>query len=391
MIKGLWIGDAVATTGFARVNHEVIDELGDDYEIHHLGINYYGDPHPYKHFIYPASVGGDIYGIKRLEDMLNHVKPDFIFILNDVWITDIYLDHLKNLKWNKPLITYVPVDAKEHSKNYYKNFEIVTRICAYTEFGKQVIIDTGSEHVTEEKLRVVPHGSNLTKFFPVPKSAARLAIYPEDRADEFRDSFVILNANRNQPRKKVDVTMWAFRDFAKDKDDVKLYLHMGTQDVGIDIVDKAQIYDIDTKFVITSLSPNMPSVSDERLNLIYNATDVGVNSSLGEGWGLVNWEHAATGKPQIVPDYAATAEVWTQGAWKVPAKTPHMIDKISTVGYIMDTDALTEVFEEAYEDWKTGGTKLEEMGKDAMELVTDPKFSWKAVAKQFDEIIKEVL
>jgi len=39
-IKVLWISDAVAATGFARVAHSIINELPENYEIHHLGINY---------------------------------------------------------------------------------------------------------------------------------------------------------------------------------------------------------------------------------------------------------------------------------------------------------------------------------------------------------------
>ena len=32
-------------TGFGRVMHNVLGRLQDDFEIHHLGINYHGDPH----------------------------------------------------------------------------------------------------------------------------------------------------------------------------------------------------------------------------------------------------------------------------------------------------------------------------------------------------------
>jgi D-inositol-3-phosphate glycosyltransferase len=42
-------------------------------------------------------------------------------------------------------------------------------------------------------------------------------------------------------------------------------------------------------------------VDDRQLNLLRNACDVGINTSMGEGWGLAGFEHGATGAAQIVP------------------------------------------------------------------------------------------
>ena len=50
------------------------------------------------------------------------------------------------------------------------------------------------------------------------------------------------------------------------------------------------------------------------LNLIYNATDVGLSTSMGEGWGFVPMEHAAAGVAQILPRHSALAEIWRGSA-----------------------------------------------------------------------------
>jgi D-inositol-3-phosphate glycosyltransferase len=43
----------------------------------------------------------------------------------------------------------------------------------------------------------------------------------------------VLNANRNQPRKRIDITLRGFALFAVDKPEtVQLYLHMGSEDMG---------------------------------------------------------------------------------------------------------------------------------------------------------------
>jgi glycosyltransferase involved in cell wall biosynthesis len=44
------------------------------------------------------------------------------------------------------------------------------------------------------------------------------------------------------------------------------------------------------------------AVPDSAINEIYNAADIGVNTSDGEGFGLCQIEHLYTGAPQIVTD-----------------------------------------------------------------------------------------
>ena len=56
--------------------------------------------------------------------------------------------------------------------------------------------------------------------------------------------------------------------------------------------------------------PETDFISDSDLNEIYNACDVGLNTSMGEGWGLINMEHAATRRAQVVPGHSACLEIW---------------------------------------------------------------------------------
>jgi hypothetical protein len=42
-------------------------------------------------------------------------------------------------------------------------------------------------------------------------------------------------------------------------------------------------------------------LTDEDINVLYNACDVGINTCDGEGFGLCNFEQAGVGVPQIVP------------------------------------------------------------------------------------------
>ena len=53
-----------------------------------------------------------------------------------------------------------------------------------------------------------------------------------------------------------------------------------------------------------------PSIPFEKLVLLMQSCDVGITTSMGEGWGLGTFEHAATGAAQIVPDHIGFSENW---------------------------------------------------------------------------------
>lgn len=398
-IKVLWIGDGVIPTGFARVNHSIILNLSPEYQVHHLAINYRGDPHSYSYPIYPAILGGDVYGLGRLPSMIQALRPDLIFILNDAWMIDAYLNVIKQSfnDFKVPIVTYFPVDAEEHSPEFYKNFDIVDGVCVYTNFAKDVLLDARSPNIHARSINVIPHGITKKLFFPMDVTLAKEIVYPKDRIDEFLNSFIILNANRNQPRKRIDITMWAFAEFQKNKPEAKLYMHMGVLDLGVNIIELAKRYGFENKLVLSTQQDIMPNVPDNKLNLIYNATEVGLNTGIGEGWGLTSWEHGATGKPQIIPKHSSLEEIWGEGRGLFAEIVQgndgrHMMERVNTVGRVPDIESIVEQLNFLYNDWRDNGyIKGTEIGNLALNYIQQPKFEWENVAKQFEKVFKKAL
>jgi glycosyltransferase involved in cell wall biosynthesis len=99
-------------------------------------------------------------------------------------------------------------------------------LITYTEFGKKEIEKMGYE----KPIDVVGHGTNFNHFFPMDKAACRKELGVPD------DVFIVFNGNRNQPRKRIDLTIKAFIDFAQDKDDARLWLNMGSKDMGWEVI-----------------------------------------------------------------------------------------------------------------------------------------------------------
>jgi len=116
--------------------------------------------------------------------------------------------------------------------------------------------------------------------------------------------------SRNQPRKRFDVLMKAFAEFAKDKPEAKLYLHTALNDVGWDIVDMSRQLGLKDKLVMTQeLRTPSDTIPAKALNVIYNTFDVNALISLGDGFGLSLAESMSTGCAQLGSDHSCIKEL----------------------------------------------------------------------------------
>jgi len=378
--KILFIADGVTHTGFSTVSHNIIKNLPKEkYDVHHLAVNYFGDPHDFDWKIYPAAIKGDLLGFNRIQEFANR---DFntIFILNDAWVINHYLTKIKETFNPLPkIVVYFPVDSKEFDEGWFKDYEMVTKTVVYTNFGYQVV----KSCKPDLDIEIIGHGVDTTTFFRMdkPKREIKKLIYPND--EKFLDSFIVLNANRNQPRKRIELGLEGFSLFAKGKpDNVKYYHHAGLRDAGVDVLRLVKRYDFEERFIITNKTQGIQQVPPEKLNLIYNSTDVGLNCSLGEGWGLVNHEHAVTGAPQVVADHSALHEVYDDCGLLIPVSqwvTNH--DTLTVAGLVRPEDIATKLNDLYYNQ-----ELYDSLSRRSLLKFTDEKYQWKNIAKQWENL-----
>lgn len=371
----LFIADGVSSTGFSTVSHNIIQNLSTkDYEIHHLAVNYTGDPHDFDWKIYPASaMGSDAMGFRRLPQFAN-VSFDGIFILNDVWVISKYLEIIKQtFQKIPPIIVYFPVDSKYLSNGWFQNFDIVTKAVAYTQFGYDEI----KRVYDGDNITIIPHGVDTSVFkrLSTDRNKIRRTVFPESNIE---DAFLVLNANRNQPRKRIDMTMKGFSLFAQGKpSNVKLYLHMGLKDVGWDVLALADRYEISDRLVLSNLSKNIQQVPVEMLNAVYNVCNVGINTSLGEGWGLCSVEHAVTGAPQLVPNHSSCRELFSDCGLLIPVSQEIVgTDNQTESGLVHPVDVANSL-EKIYSNYNL----YQELADKGMEKFTSETYSWKYIVK----------
>jgi D-inositol-3-phosphate glycosyltransferase len=390
-LRLLVVGDLAVSTGFGRVLHSLIKHWKDDYDITGVGVNYRGDPHNLGIPIYPASIGGDIYGASRVVDIINSGQIDLVFILNDSWVINKYLQAIKKEVTKKlpKIVVYFPVDSKDHDLDWYRNFDIVDRAVTYTEFGKTVI----KECEPVLTLDVIPHGTDNETFYRKfeRKSDAKIHLFGSNITSigNPEDSFIVLNANRNQPRKKLDVTMRGFALFAKGKpDNVKIYMHCGIVDAHINVAKLSLRLGIDNRLIVSTDKKGVQSLPDYRLNEIYNACDVGINTSLGEGWGLVNVEHAMAFAAQIVPNHSACAEIFSDCGILLPTFEDDItFDNSMTSGKLVTVQSVADSLEKLYQN-KEERNRLAQLSYDKF---NSEEYSWKHIAGIWKQLFLEVL
>jgi glycosyltransferase involved in cell wall biosynthesis len=387
--KLLWCGDIVAMTGFARVTENVLARLRDDYEIVVLGHNWWGDPTPLQEFykMYPSSnrFQQAPFGEQRIREVVEKEKPDVVFTINDMWIINDQYNQIADLHEQKKFkfVGYAPMDSYAWTGCLADTANKWDAIISYTEFGAHEFIAGG----ITKPVAVIPHGVTRGQFYPVDKAEARKKLnLPED-------IFIVFNGNRNQFRKRIDITIEAFAKFAKDKPDTQLYLHMGLKDQGWDLMPvfaramKREGLDPNGRIILTAQTEGPPNVEVEMLNTIYNAVDIGVNTCKGEGWGLVNFEHAACRVPQVVPAHTSCREIFEGYGRMIRCDHVDVDTNYAREMPCPSSDHLAEILTDLYENRE----KLDATAELCYERVTDKQFDWDTVASQFGGIFEDVL
>jgi len=400
-VRMLVVGDANAATGFSRVIRSILEPLIDSFEIHHLAINYLGDPHDYPWKLYPAIVGGDKWGINRLRNLTETLKPTLIFLVNSFQTIESYLAQLRSTDYSGKIVAYCPVEGGPVDPKIPQGLLGLDKLVLYTRFAQEAFLqavassDSVAVRKTFSAVEVIPHGVETSVFFPRDpdgdpcgdrKRFAKQLLF--GNSPELSDSFIVLNANRNQPRKRIDTTIEGFAAFARNRPaNVRLYLHMGVTDVGWDVLALAERYGIMDRLILTSRSTSIPSVSEEQLNIIYNACDVGINTSSSEGWGLVSFEHGATRTAQICPRHTAPEELWAGSAEMLEPSFRFTEPLSLTDSYFIAPEEVARKLEHVYED----PTHRAMLAERAFANATSPKYRWASIAEKWSELFSSLL
>ena len=300
--------------GYSKVVYELSNEISkyDDIEWYIYGFQNFYDSHQHKmERTLPSNVKiydafkheepkGKGFGENEFKEHVLKINPDIVIIYNDLIIIHTLLTKLHEIQ-NRTfkIIPYIDIVYKNEKNSLIQKIqEMSDGGIMFTEHWKEVIQSQG----WTKPLWILEHGFNEKNYFQIPKRLSRKFFnIPED-------AFVIVNLNRNQPRKRWDICLMSFIKFISchlDKD-IRLMISttlQGSWDLVDIMISECKKYNISIndlqKHLI--LIKNPQQLTDYDINIMYNVGDIGWNTCDGEGFGLCNFEQAGVGVPQIVP------------------------------------------------------------------------------------------
>jgi D-inositol-3-phosphate glycosyltransferase len=204
---------------------------------------------------------------------------------------------------------------------------------------------------------------------------------------DLESSFIVLNASRADKRKRIDLTIEGFARFAAGKPgNVRLCLHHGVASEP----QKDQIRSLVERFELKErawLNPLAGGVVDDHeLNLLYNACDVGINTSMGEGWGLVSFEHGAAGAAQIVPAHTACAEIWNGRAEMMRPVRSYTPEFSALEMAEVSAEGVAAALGNLYENPQ----RRQQLAQAAHDAAQNSTYTWDAIAARFDDLFAEL-
>lgn len=402
-LKIIAIGFNMYGTGLTRVMHSIMRRLADRHEIHYLGIGYSGETVRDRGLtIHPTNPkGGDVFAAFQAKRMIEEINPDLVFILHDIWVFEYYLGILGPYRDRLKIVGYIPLDGNIINEEDAAPLEHADRVVVYTQFARKEF-EGAFERLRNKRggefpaVDVIPHGIDATHFYPFPDlldggfaSPARAAAKRKVFGDfpDIEDSFIVLNASRPDGRKRIDLTIEGFAKFAADKPaNVRLCLHhaiMGEPEQ-VQISSLTQKFGLEKRLHLNPLGGGV--VDDDKLNLLYNACDVGINTSMGEGWGLFWFEHGGAGAAQVVPRHSACAELWRDRAEMMEPVRRYIPEfSVLEMGEV-SVDGVAQALNNLYYD----PVRREKLAQAAFENAQKPEFSWDAIPERFNDLFIEL-
>jgi glycosyltransferase involved in cell wall biosynthesis len=327
---------------------------------------------------------------------LRAAPPDIVLVSGPGFMAASFLRQLQGLRGRTRLALYLPVEGELSGDTLGGVLDLLDHCLLYTRDaleGAEALcgrMQARDPAFRRPKLAAVGHGFDSGSFRPLSggdekerRRAARRLLFPD--RPELDDAFIVLNANRIARRKRLDLTLEAFARFARGKADVRLCLHIARRSGEQEQELRAQIEAAGLRgLVLISPEGRDDVLPVETLNLLYNACDVGLTTSSGEGWGLGTFEHAATGAAQVVPDHTSFRENWAGAALLVETAGSEFIFYESTLMHAVRPEAAAAALERLYANPGQRGALAEA----AFQRTRHPGCRWSAVARRIEGALR---
>ena len=401
-------------TGFAKVLREIWIPLHatGKYEIHCLALLEINDAEmiPFPIYTLPQK--------DHLSKYIDQIKPNLVWTCTDIsMIYSIKEVENRNLfQW----VSYFPIEGEPLPTDWSSILENMDRVVAFGQYGMRVI----RQRAPKATLSYIYHGVNPQVFRPLPEEK-KIEIKNELGIDPSKTLIGVVA--RNQPRKAFDKLFEAFfylvsgafiqclvchkisiypHDLVSNlftplrcckhchsenckkgnlRDDLRLYIHAASLDLGWDLFDLQRDYHLMGKVYLNPELKVGLGISEEKLNEVYNTFDIFTLPTKGEGFGLPILEAMSAGVPIVVTDYSAHPE-WAKGCGELVLPITLEAEPITNIRRaVIDRDQYVEALLKLIDNPKL----RREYGAKGREIAL--AMDWKEICKDWEKLIDETL
>lgn len=309
----LWFSNAAhSPTGYGNQTAQFTPKLNDDYRV--MIAAFYGRegaPAINNDGIPELPRLSGAYGNDVIEAHMQYSRAELVVSLIDPFVLN------PEIWGDLPWCAWVPVDSSPPAPENLASIRHAKHVWSMSMFGQGQLSAAGIEST------YVPHGINTEVYKPIDRIKARETLSRQLSTD-LSEKFIVMTvaANKGTPsRKNFAGMLRAFALFAGDHPDAIFYIHSDENGVwgGEKLGNLATAYGIrDKVFFAPEYHLLLGMYPSSALNEIYNAADVFMLLSYGEGFGIPIVEAQAAGCPVIVTDGTAMRELSSAG-WRVPA------------------------------------------------------------------------
>jgi len=282
-------------------------------------------------------------------------KSDIIITLMDAWVVQ-----PENIPPSIAWYPWFPIDTEPMSPRVLNEVLKSRKGIVMSKFGERM---AKTLHLD---VYYIPHSVETKVFKPIDRNESRARLgFPKDK---FIIGMVAANkGNISSPRKAFFEQIAAFAAFRQEHKDAILYLHTDDGTVGeqgVNLARYCQIMGLRFDYIQGMNTPVNPEASvifadqysylmgmpDAYMVDIYNAFDVMMLCSLGEGFGIPLIEAQACGCPVITGDWTSMGELCFSG-WKIPKTEaiPHYDPFFEAFQYQVTVGAVVDRLIKAYE------------------------------------------
>ena len=345
-------------TGYGNIATQIANHMTKHFDVIYLGFqsvsgaitNRYVNPAVKVYDLYamdPESVGA--FGDNAILPTLESEKPDVVFIYNDIGVISAIFKIIENYSCLKTTYIDMVYEFQDPDQVSFilNSADHVFTFCEFWKDYLDILYNKG------HKVHNMYHGllkHNLDKLTP------RKDFGYKD------DDFIVLNMNRNSNRKNLDISIRGFLLFLdalekRGKNISKVYLqfncHLCTKDgIHIPNVTNAEIirHSFPKKYADQILvTTEGHSLTEDKVHSLYNACDIGLSTSSGEGFGLTVIEQALYNKQIVATFIPATRELIDTPYFVHPVDSSYDSGKIGGLMYRFRGEDVCEQLLKAYE------------------------------------------